>query len=112
MSKNENFSEKVFEVVRLIPKGKITTYKEIANALGVSAYRAVGNVLKNNKHGYCDGGNTPCHRVVNSNGGIGGFFGEIVGDKIELKKKILEKEKIFFDSENFVIDFEDKFFRF
>ncbi len=65
------FSEKVLNLTQKIPKGKVTTYKEIAKALNTKAYRAVGNVLNKNKNPVV----IPCHRVVKS-----------TGDAIELLK--------------------------
>ena len=64
-----SFSEKCYELLRKVPKGKVTTYKEIAKALNTKAYRAVGNAMNKNPHAPI----VPCHRVINSNGGIGGF---------------------------------------
>jgi methylated-DNA-[protein]-cysteine S-methyltransferase len=79
------FNEKVWNICRKIPKGKVTTYKLVAKALGSNAYRAVGNAL--NKNPYAP--EVPCHRVVKSDGSIGGFArGE------DAKKKMLEKEGI------------------
>lgn len=67
------FSQQVFEIVKNIPKGKVMTYKSVAEKLGSKAYRAVGNTLKNNS----DPANIPCHRVIKSNLEIGGYFGHI-----------------------------------
>lgn len=68
-----NFNQKVYEIVKNIPKGKVMTYKSVAKKLGSIAYRAVGNALKNNP----DPKQIPCHRVVKSNFVIGGYFGHI-----------------------------------
>jgi len=68
-----NFNQKVYEIVKNIPKGKVMTYKSVAEKLGSKAYRAVGNALKNNP----DSKQIPCHRVVKSNLEIGGYFGHI-----------------------------------
>lgn len=57
-----NLSEKVYRVVRKIPKGKVLTYKEVARRAGrPNAYRAVGNILNKNYDP-----EIPCHRVVRS----------------------------------------------
>ncbi len=65
----KSFAEKVFGVVRLIPKGETFTYKQVAAAAGhPGAFRAVGTVLKTN---YDPG--IPCHRVVKSDGTLGGY---------------------------------------
>ncbi|MBW3023348.1 MGMT family protein, partial [Candidatus Woesearchaeota archaeon] len=73
-----NFNQKVWDVCSRIPKGRVSTYKEIAHKLKTKAYRAVGNALNKNPCGYWvsfkDKANLiPCHRVVNSDGKIGGF---------------------------------------
>ncbi len=91
-----NFNEKCYSVLRKVPRGKVTTYKELAKALKSKAYRAVGNAM--NKNPYAP--RVPCHRVVQSNGKVGGFASgtkkkaemlkkegiEIVNGKIDLKK--------------------------
>ncbi len=67
------FSKNVYEVVKMIPKGKVMTYKSVAKKLSSKAYRAVGNALRNNP----DPENIPCHRVIRSDRKIGGYFGHI-----------------------------------
>lgn len=64
-----SFTEKVYKVVAEIPKGRTLTYKEVAKLAGSPrAFRAVGNILnKNYNH------KIPCHRVVKSNGDLGGY---------------------------------------
>ena len=105
------FSEKVYSLVKKVPKGKVTTYKEIANALKTNAYQAVGQILAKNEKGFLDGGNIPCHRVVPTNGTLGGFCGQKCGKKVCEKKKLLEKEGIKFNKDNRIIDFEKKFYK-
>ncbi|MBS3135798.1 MGMT family protein [Candidatus Woesearchaeota archaeon] len=82
-----SFESKVWELCRKIPKGKLTTYKEIGKALHTKAYRAVGQALKKNKNTHA----TPCHRVVNSNGSLGGYYGKLNSIR---KINLLEKEGI------------------
>ncbi|HQJ58151.1 MAG TPA: MGMT family protein, partial [Candidatus Pacearchaeota archaeon] len=83
-------------------KGKVTTYKEIARKLNSKAYRAVGNAM--NKNPYAP--KVPCHRVVKSNGEVGGFaFG--VKKKIEM----LKKEGVYIDKNN-KIDLKEYLFKF
>ncbi len=79
--KNQDLKGKVFDLVSNIPKGRVTTYKILAQKLGISP-RLVGRILnKNLKLGII-----PCHRVVRSNGEVGGYsLG--VKDKITLLKK-------------------------
>lgn len=63
------FGEKVLEIVRNIPGGAVLTYKKVAILAGRSrAYRAVGNILNKNYDS-----DIPCHRVVRSDGRIGGY---------------------------------------
>ena len=62
-----SFNEKCYALLKLVPKGKITTYKAIANALRTKAYRAVGNAMATNRRPVV----IPCHRVVKSNGEVG-----------------------------------------
>lgn len=79
----KTFTEKVWNVVRKIQKGKTLTYKEVAKAAGSPrAFRAVGNILNTN---YDPG--IPCHRVIRSDGTTGGY-----NRGRENKKKILKKE--------------------
>lgn len=86
------FQEKVYKLCEKVPKGKVTTYKILAEKLGVKAYRAVGQVLRCNPYAP----KVPCHRVVKSDGSIGGFAGSLNPDSKEVKKKIrmLKKEGI------------------
>ena len=76
------FSDSVYKVVKTIPKGKVSTYKAVAEALGNKAYRAVGNALNRNPHFPV----VPCHRIINSDGSLGGFKSGI-RNKINLLKK-------------------------
>ncbi len=69
MNQERNFNERCYELLNKIPKGKVTTYKEMANALGTKAWRAVGTAMAKN----ADLINTPCHRVVRSDGAIGQY---------------------------------------
>jgi AraC family transcriptional regulator of adaptative response/methylated-DNA-[protein]-cysteine methyltransferase len=80
----KSFTERVYDVVRKIPKGKTLTYGQVARAIGSpGASRAVGNALNKNR----DTKNIPCHRVVRSDGSTGGYaFGA------ERKVALLKKE--------------------
>lgn len=80
-----SFQKRVFEVVKKISPGEFLTYKEVAKLAGKPrAWRAVGNILNKNKDP-----KIPCHRVIKSNGEIGGY-------KFGTKKKValLKKEGI------------------
>lgn len=80
----KSFTEKVHEVVKGIPKGKVLTYGEVARNAGNSkAVRAVGTILRKNFNP-----DIPCHRVIRADGRVGNYNrgGE------EVKKRILRKE--------------------
>ena len=65
----QSFTEKVYAVVRKIPKGKVLTYKEVARRAGKPlASRAVGNILNKNYNP-----KIPCHRVIRSDGTLGRY---------------------------------------
>ena len=82
-----NFTEKVFEAVKKIPKGKTATYKMIALAAGSpNAYRAVGNILNKNFNP-----DIPCHRVIRSDGKIGGYNRGILKKKSLLRIEQIKK---------------------
>jgi methylated-DNA-[protein]-cysteine S-methyltransferase len=83
------FHEKIYAKLRHVPKGKVTTYKDLARAAGTRAYRVVGTAMNKNPYGFSDGGDVPCHRVVKSNGEVGGF-----ASGTQNKIKILKKEGI------------------
>lgn len=80
--------EKVYEFLRIIPKGKVVTYGQIAEYLGNKKLaRIVGNILHNNP----DEERYPCYRVVNSKGRLSNNF---AFGGIEKQKEKLEKDGI------------------
>ena len=84
-----SFAEKVYSIVKKIPKGKTMTYKEVARKAGsANAYRAVGNLMSKNYDP-----SIPCHRVIRSDGRIGNY--NRGGEKVKIK--LLQKEKIIMD---------------
>jgi len=83
---NKTFSESVWALTKRIPRGKVTTYAQLAKALKKPrAYRAVGNALNKNPYAPI----VPCHRVIKSDGNIGGFA---LGSKKKIN--LLTKEGI------------------
>jgi len=79
------FQKRVFEEVKKIPRGEVRSYAEVAGRVGrPRAWRAVGNVLNKNKNP-----EIPCHRVIKSNGEIGGY-----NRGIKQKRALLEKEGV------------------
>ena len=100
-------SEKVYNLCRQIPKGRVSSYKAIAEKLNTKAYRAIGRALRNNPFSPV----VPCHRVVSSSGLIGGFKGKTSGKEIKEKIKLLEKENIKI-KDNKIINFEKILYKF
>ena len=78
------FTKRVYAVVSRIPAGRTRTYQEVARMAGSPrAYRAVGNILNKNRSPL-----VPCHRVIRSDGGMGGYA---LGGKRK-KRAILKRE--------------------
>lgn len=92
-----DFVEYFYSLAKQIPKGKVSTYGALARALGdIRASRAVGRMLNQNPYWPV----VPCHRVVMSDGSLGGF-----GTGIDKKIKLLAKEGVKV-SDNDIVDFE------
>lgn len=88
LSELTQFQREVLEEVRKIPYGETVTYRELACRVGRErAARAVGSAVAKNPYPII----IPCHRVISSSG-IGGFCGETCGEKVELKRQMLEME--------------------
>lgn len=101
LDKNFNYKEKVYEIVRKIPKGKVTTYGAIAQKLHMSP-RTVGTALHLNPYE----GEVPCHRVVNRAGRLApsyAFGGE------EIQRKLLKNEGVEFKKDG-LVDLEASFY--
>lgn len=90
---NRNFDSAVYEIVKMIPRGKVSTYGEIAKKFGSPKYaRAVGQALKRNRRK-----DVPCHRVVRSDGRMGGYSGGYSGMGEEgslIKERLLREEGV------------------
>lgn len=106
MRSMKEFSQRVLDACSRIPRGKVSTYGEIARVLGKpKASRAVGQALKRNP----DAPRIPCHRVIRSDGSIGGYGG--AGKKgIEKKIRLLRKEGVVVDKRK--IEIKNYFYRF
>ena len=86
--KGTKFQLKVWNYLKKIPKGKVKTYAQVAKAVGKpKAVRAVANAIGKNPYPP----SIPCHRVIRSNGGLGGYSGS---GGIKQKLKLLRSEKI------------------
>jgi methylated-DNA-[protein]-cysteine S-methyltransferase len=82
----------VYDIVAQVPEGKVTTYGDIARVLGhPGASRAIGRILNRNPNPLT----TPCHRVIKSDGKLGGYvFGTLK------KKELLKKEGLCFNGDS------------
>ena len=94
-------STKVYAKLLQVPEGKVTTYGELAKAVGLkNGQRIIGTIMKKNPFPVI----VPCHRVVKSNGKIGGYvYGQRVKSQMLTKEgiKIKDEKIIGFDKEKF-----------
>ncbi|SVB93419.1 uncharacterized protein METZ01_LOCUS246273 [marine metagenome] len=82
------FQIKVWNELKKIPIGETKTYKEIAKLIGSpKAARAVANACGKNPYPIT----VPCHRVVRSDGGLGGYSGK---GGVETKRQLLQNERL------------------
>lgn len=89
------FQERVYALIKHIPRGKVSTYKRVAHELGVRSYQAVGNALRENPHAPT----IPCHRVVKTDRTLGGYAGSTSGEKPRKKRRLLEEEGVLFSED-------------
>lgn len=97
-----NLADRCYTLLKLVPVGKVTTYKALAHALGTKNYRAIGQILRHNP----DAPHTPCHRVVVSDSSLGGFMGYTHGPEILKKIHLLKSEGIAIKN-NHIVNFLD-----
>ncbi len=98
-----NLNEKIYKKLLQVPKGQITTYGELAKAVGLkNGQRVVGKVMNKNPYPVI----IPCHRVVMSTGKIGGYaFGK------NIKTNMLNDEGIKIQNDK-IVDLKNKIYRF
>jgi len=101
-AKNDNFFERVYEVARQIPYGKVTSYGAIAKVIGATRSARMVGWAMNASHNLED---VPAHRVVNRNGLL---TGKHHFDGTNLMQQLLESEGIVV-IDNKIIDFEKHF---
>lgn len=102
MGKNDNFFEKVYEVARKIPYGRVTSYGAIAKYLGAARSARMVGWAMNASH-YDD--SVPAHRVVNR---LGLLTGKHHFDGTNLMQQLLESEGVIIKDAK-IVDFEDVF---
>ena len=93
------FEKRVYNLISKIPKGKVTTYKLLAEALNCNSAQAIGQALKRNPYAP----EVPCHRVIRTNLTLGGYAGELSGEKVIKKTKLLTEEGVHFDTDGMLI---------
>ena len=98
-----NIEEKIYQKLLQVPSGYVTTYGELAKAINLkNGQRVVGQIMKKNPFPVI----VPCHRVVKSDGTIGGYaYGT------EIKRSMLSKEGLKFNSDK-ILNFKATLFRF
>jgi methylated-DNA-[protein]-cysteine S-methyltransferase len=98
-----SLDKKIYKKLLEVPEGKITTYGELAKAVGfTNGQRAVGKFMNKNPYPVI----IPCHRVVKADGKVGGYaFGE------EIKTNMLKKEGIRV-KDGKILDWENAVYRF
>lgn len=87
-SRITEFQRKVYLALLEVPRGATISYKALGEKINCKSPRAIGQALKRNPFAP----DVPCHRVVCSNGAIGGFHGEIDGEMIKKKRELLNFE--------------------
>jgi O-6-methylguanine DNA methyltransferase len=99
----KSFRERVYEITKQIPPGKVATYGQIAQLVGSShAARAVGMCMKQNPNAP----ETPCHRVVAADGKLTGYS---VKEGVKTKREMLIAEGVVFDGDK--VDLEKSLWR-
>jgi methylated-DNA-[protein]-cysteine S-methyltransferase len=93
LRKPTKFEERVYSATLRIPSGRVTTYAQLAKEIGCRSPRAVGQALKRNPYAP----EVPCHRVVRSDGSLGGYQGKEGNRK---KKRLLRQEGVRFKSDS------------
>ena len=88
------FEMAVYDAVRGVACGRVTTYGRVAARLGRGTARAVGSALARNPFAP----EVPCHRVVRADGSLGGFNGETDGPELARKLAMLQAEGVPFSS--------------
>lgn len=83
------FQRRVYLALLEVPRGETITYKQLGERIGCRSAQAVGQALRRNPFAP----DVPCHRVISSDGTLGGFHGQREGEMIERKRALLEMER-------------------
>lgn len=82
------FQRRVYLALLDVPRGTTISYGELAERIGCRSAQAIGQALRRNPFAP----EVPCHRVIRTDGSLGGFHGEREGEMIEHKRKLLAEE--------------------
>ena len=85
-----DFQRRVYAALRRVPRGRVTTYRRLGEAIGCRSPRAVGQALRVNPFAP----EVPCHRVIREDGSLGGFAGQRAGEAIQRKTRLLREEGV------------------
>eukprot|EP00755_Sulcionema_specki_P027189 Sspe_Gene.87306::Locus_58441_Transcript_1_2_Confidence_0.667_Length_653::g.87306::m.87306/K00567/ogt, MGMT; methylated-DNA-[protein]-cysteine S-methyltransferase len=97
-AKLTKFRHRVLRLVFDIPQGNVTTYKELAKAVGCGSCQAIGQALRGNPLAP----DVPCHRVVSASRKLGGFCGASGGKLVQKKMDMLVAEGVRFEETGLV----------
>jgi methylated-DNA-[protein]-cysteine S-methyltransferase len=98
-----NLNKKIYKKLLEVPKGKVTTYGELAKSVGLkNGQRVVGKIMNKNPYPVI----IPCHRVVKSDGNIGGYaYGDAIKSNMLIREGIKIKNGKIFNLENSIYRF-------
>lgn len=83
------FQRRVYLALLDVPRGQTITYGELARRIGCRSAQAVGQALRRNPFAP----EVPCHRVVATDGSLGGYNGKCSGEQLDIKRRLLEQER-------------------
>ncbi len=84
------FQRKVYLALLEVPRGQTISYKELGERIGCRSPQAIGQALRRNPFAPA----VSCHRVISSDGSLGGFHGQREGEMIERKRRLLQEERL------------------
>ncbi len=93
-SSKECCANRVYALLREVPRGRVVTYGALAEAANIGSARAVGQILRRNPNAPT----VPCHRVIRSDLRIGGYQGAAQGVHVARKLRLLKEEGVRFQN--------------
>ena len=94
------FRQKVYTALLEVPAGKVITYAALGKRIECGSAQAIGQAMRHNPFAP----EVPCHRVIKSDLTIGGYLGELGGEELSKKLRLLESEGVFFDEVGKIVD--------